>query len=100
MEMETEQYLLRLPKKINEIRQEGNAMHHCVATYIDRVTKGETTILFLRQKERPEEPFYTMEVRDGAVIQCRAKYNGAMTPEVERFVELFKRTKLQRRKVG
>lgn len=102
LEMETEQYLLRLPKKINEIRQEGNAMHHCVATYIDRVAKGETTILFLRQKERPEEPFYTMEVRDGEVIQCRAKYNGEMTEEVKQFVELFKKTKLQNRerKVG
>lgn len=100
LEMESDEFILRLPEKIHEIRQEGNKMHHCVATYIDRVTRGETTIMFLRQKEHPDEPFYTMEVKNGTVIQCRAKYNGEMTPEVKAFVELFKKTKLQRKKVG
>lgn len=102
LEMETEQFFLRLPREVHEIRQEGNAMHHCVATYIDRVVKGETTILFLREKSNPETPFYTMEVRDGQMIQCRAKYNGDMTEEVKAFVELFKRKKLrkQERKAG
>ena len=72
LEMETEQFLLRLPKRIHEIRQEGNAMHHCVATYIDRVAKGETT------------------------------YNGPMTEEVKEFVELFQKKKLRstERKAG
>lgn len=102
MEMETDRFILRLPKEINEIRQEGNIMHHCVAMYIDRVAKGETTILFLREKEDPEQPFYTMEVREGKVIQCRAKYNAEMTDEVKEFVALFARTKLKRqeRKAG
>lgn len=102
LEMETEQFVLRLPKRIHEIRKEGNAMHHCVATYIDRVAKGETTILFLRKKQDPETPFYTMEVNNGVMIQCRAKYNGDMTEEVKEFVELFKRKKLKRteRKAG
>ena len=102
LEMETEQFLLRLPKRIHEIRQEGNAMHHCVATYIDRVAKGETTILFLRKKQNPETPFYTMEVNNGAMIQCRAKYNGPMTEEVKEFVELFQKKKLRstERKAG
>ena len=102
LEMETEQFLLRLPKRIHEIRQEGNAMHHCVATYIDRVAKGETTILFLRKKQDLETPFYTMEVNNRVMIQCRAKYNGDMTEEVKEFVELFKRKKLKctERKAG
>lgn len=102
LEMETEKFLLRLPREVHEIRQEGNALHHCVATYIDRVVKGETTILFLRERSNPETPFYTMEVRDGRMIQCRAKYNGRMTEEVKAFVELFERKKLrkQERKAG
>jgi len=70
-------------------------MHHCVATYIDRVAKGETTILFLRKKQNPETPFYTMEVNNGAMIQCRAKYNGPMTEEVKEFVELFQKKEAQ-----
>lgn len=104
-EMETENYVIRLPKNIGEIREEGNKMHHCVATYIDRVVKGETCILFIREKERKEEPFYTMEVRNGKVIQCRAKYNGEMTEPVKKLVNIFKMKKLWRqsgieRKVG
>ena len=71
-------------------------MHHCVATYIDRVAKGETCILFIREKERKEEPFYTMEVRNGEVIQCRAKYNGEMTEPVKKLVNIFKTKKLWR----
>lgn len=94
-EMEDENFLLRLPKEVHEIRQEGNAMHHCVATYIDRMVAGETCILFLREKADPDTPYYTMEVRDGRVIQCRAKYNGTMTEEVEAFVEKFKKIKLK-----
>ena len=45
---------------------------------------------------------YTMEVNNGVMIQCRAKYNGDMTEEVKEFVELFKRKKLKRteRKAG
>lgn len=102
LEMETEKFILRLPREVHEIRQEGNALHHCVATYIDRVVKGETTILFLRERSNPETPFYTMEVRDGRMIQCRAKYNRRMTEEVKAFVELFERKKLrkQERKAG
>lgn len=94
-EMEDENYFLRLPREVHEIRKEGNAMHHCVATYIDRMVAGDTCILFLRDKADPDTPYYTMEVKDGRVIQCRAKYNGAMTEEVEAFVEKFKKIKLK-----
>ncbi len=49
-EMETEQLLIRLPKCAHEIRKEGNAQHHCVATYMDRMVAGETCILFIRKR--------------------------------------------------
>lgn len=100
LQMESDRYLLRLPKKVDEIRREGQEMHHCVATYITQVVEGKTNILFLREKENPEQPFYTMEVRDGKVIQCRAKYNGEMTEDVKAFVKQFEKTKLKQRKVG
>lgn len=96
LEMETDSFILRLPKRIHEIRKEGQYLHHCVATYIERVARGKTTILFLRKKEAPNTPFYTMEVSGGKMIQCRAKYNGDMTKEVKAFVDLFKKTKLRK----
>lgn len=50
-----------------------------------------------------------MEWANGKVIQCRGKYNCAMTPEVEAFVKAFeqkmkneeqKMKRLQNRKAG
>lgn len=94
-EMESGELLLRLPDAPADIREEGNRQHHCVATYIDRMVKGETCIVFIRKKENPEESFYTMEVREGNVVQVRGKYNREPPEEVKRFVEEFKRKKLR-----
>lgn len=90
-EMETEQLLIRLPKCEHEIRKEGNAQHHCVATYMDRMVDGETCILFIRKKEEPDKSYYTVEVRDDEVIQVRGKYNVAPSEEVEEFMKIFKK---------
>ena len=100
--MESEEYLLRLPKNPAEIRKEGNTLHHCVANYIDRMVGGETTILLIREKKKPDQPFYTLEVKYGRIIQCRGKYNEDMTGEVKAFVDQFKRKKLNQmeRKAG
>ena len=90
-EMETEQLLIRLPKCAHEIRKEGNAQHHCVATYMDRMVAGETCILFIRKKEEPDKSYYTVEVKDDEVIQVRGKYNVAPSEDVEEFMKVFKK---------
>lgn len=90
-EMETEQLLIRLPKCAHEIRKEGNAQHHCVATYMDRMVAGETCILFIRKKEEPDKSYYTVEVKDNEVIQVRGKYNVAPSEDVEEFMKVFKK---------
>lgn len=90
-EMETEKLLIRLPECAHEIRKEGNAQHHCVATYMDRMVAGETCILFIRKKEDPDKSYYTVEVKDDEVIQVRGKYNAAPSEDVEEFMKIFKR---------
>ncbi len=94
-EMERLGLFIRTPREASEIRSEGNALHHCVASYLDRMAGGKTCILFIRRKEEPEKPFYTMEVREGKIIQCRGKNNCDMTEEVQEFVQAFKRKKLR-----
>ena len=90
-EMETEQLLIRLPKCAHEIRKEGNAQHHCVANYMDRMVAGETCILFIRKKEEQDKSYYTVEVKDNEVIQVRGKYNVAPSEDVEEFMKVFKK---------
>ena len=81
---------IRLPENIDEMKKEGEALHHCVGTYREKVMKGETTILFIRKVKEPKKSFYTLEWKDGVVIQCRGMKNCDMTPEVKKFVNLFK----------
>lgn len=90
-EMETEELLIRLPVCAHEIRKEGNAQHHCVATYMDRMVAGETCILFIRKKEEPDKSYYTVEVRDDEVMQVRGKYNADPSEDVEEFMKIFKK---------
>ncbi|MDO4553690.1 MAG: PcfJ domain-containing protein [Lachnospiraceae bacterium] len=87
--MESKNYMVLVPESSLDIIREGQKQHHCVASYVDRVADGETTILFLRKKEDPKEAFYTIEVRKGKVIQCRTKYNGPKTEAVEKFMKQF-----------
>lgn len=82
--------LIRLPVDAEEIKQEGEVLHHCVATYIKRVAAGETQILFIRKKEAPNSPYYTLEYRNGKVVQCRGLRNCDPTPKVKKFVDMFK----------
>lgn len=80
---------IRLPYQAAELKTEGEILHHCVGTYIDRVMKGETAIFFVRRIEKPEEPFYTLEWKDHKIVQCRGSHNCDMTPEVKAFTTLF-----------
>jgi hypothetical protein len=79
---------IRLPNRIEELKTEGEALHHCVGTYQERVRKGETMIFFIRQEREPDKPFYTLEWH-GKVVQCRGSHNCNMTAEVKAFVHVF-----------
>lgn len=79
-----------------ELILEGEELHHCVGGYANRYAKGETNILFIRYKDNPDKPYYTMEVKKGKVVQVRGKNNKNPTEEVEEFVEAYKRNILSK----
>lgn len=79
---------IRLPEKLDELKTEGEFLHHCVGTYRDKVARGETMIFFIRKEAEPDKPYYTLEWK-GKVIQCRGCHNCDMTPEVKDFVKIF-----------
>lgn len=86
---------LLLPSTPEELTAEGNALHHCVGSYADRVARKECVILFLRQAEDIGKPFYTVEVRGGEVAQVRGMRNCNPTPEVEKFMDKWEREVLR-----
>ena len=54
---------------------EGQALHHCVGGYVNRMADGVTTILLIRRVEEPEKPFFTLEYLNGRVQQCKSLRN-------------------------
>jgi len=76
-----------VPKSLNEILQEGKDMNHCVGSYVDRVARGDTVILFIRQSNNPTEAFCTMEYQNGHIIQVRGKSNAKTTEQVDTFTK-------------
>ncbi len=88
MNLKTGGLFIRLPEKLDELKTEGEFLHHCVGTYRDKVARGETMIFFIRKETEPDKPYYTLEWK-GRVVQCRGCHNCDMTPEVKAFVNIF-----------
>ncbi len=83
--------ILVVPKNGDEIKAEGEALHHCVGGYVNQVASGETNIFFIRKAEAPEKSYFTLEYRDNRVIQCRGLHNCDMPPDVKAFVKVFEK---------
>jgi len=83
------------PAAPEDIIQEGNALHHCVGGYVDRVAKRECMILFLRRCGDEAKPYYTVEVRERKAVQVRGMNNEDATPEVRRFIQRWEQEVLQ-----
>lgn len=83
--------ILVVPQSGDEIRKEGEALHHCVGGYVDRVARGETNIFFIRKADHPEKSYFTMEWRDNKIIQCRGFKNCGMPADVQAFVKVFEK---------
>lgn len=70
-------YVIRPANSAKEIVQEGRRLHHCVGGngYLDKHNRGESYILFLRQEERQEIPYITVEIRNETIIQWYGAYD-------------------------
>lgn len=81
--------LIRPIDSESELIREGELQHNCVAGYAGRHTEGATAIFVLRRRDKPQEPWCTVEYREkeNEVRQCRAYRNGEAPPEAWEFIE-------------
>lgn len=80
-------YIIIPAKCPADLVKESRCLSHCVKTYTDRIAGGRTYIFFIRAKDYPEVPFYTLELSPKLeVIQCRGDHNCSPTEEVKKFV--------------
>lgn len=83
-------YLIRPAATPAELRKESFALSHCVRTYVDKVARGSTSILFIRKVEKPDIPLFTLELApDGRVVQCRGDHNRSYPEDVGAFIDAW-----------
>lgn len=87
--LKSSDYCIVVPKDLREIIFEGKSLRHCVGGYVKEVAHGERTILFLRKKKNVETPFFTMEIRNDKITQCRGMRNSSMPADVKAFASKY-----------
>lgn len=84
-------YIVVAPKNADDVKEEGNVLNHCVASYIKKILADKCRIFFLRSKEDIESRLITVEVRDGMITEARGAHNRKLrNPEreaLERFAK-------------
>jgi hypothetical protein len=77
LELTVDKFVFIVPKTADDLVQEGQKLHHCVggSNYIKKHAKGETTIIFVREKSQPKQPLYTIEFKDNQIVQFRGERN-------------------------
>lgn len=74
-EYEKGDYCVVNPQTTNEIKDEGSTLKHCVGIYIPRVCRGETIIVFLRDKNARNVPLLTVEIYGSRINQVKGLSN-------------------------
>lgn len=69
------EYSILQPTSLQEIIQEGSALHHCVGGYAPRHAEGKLTILFLRRNKAIDQPYQTIEMSGKALKQIEGYKN-------------------------
>lgn len=92
---------IRAASSTEELIKEGNKLKHCVAVnYTDKYANGETIIMFIRNKDKPLEPYYTVEIYKNSIYQVRGYRNKDATEDVKEFVDRFKKRILNKKNVA
>lgn len=90
-----DKFMIKVPEKPAELTTEGSLLGHCVGGYLRRVATGDTTIVFLRETETPNTPFFTIEIsgdeknKNPGIVQIHGKANAWLGthPEAIPFVK-------------
>jgi len=86
-----------VPEKVEDILAEGAALGHCLDQtdiYFDRIQRRETYIVFLRNTEALDRPYYTLEIEtDGTARQKRTvgDNQNADYQNAKRFIQKWQR---------
>ena len=83
----SETFVVRAIASIEELQEEGIKMHHCVATYSQKLISGNCYIFTVRNINEPDEPIATLELNKALnkIVQLRGKRNAVVSDDIESF---------------
>lgn len=58
----TDRFIISMPKVSMDLVDEGQQLNHCVASYVDKVVNGDCIVVFMREKENPDDSYLTIEI--------------------------------------
>lgn len=86
---ETEMEIIA-PTCPEDVVAEGDVLSHCVGSYVQPIISGTENIMFLRRREYPADPFFTVEILpDGEIRQVHCYGNG--NPNLPSIKDAYKR---------
>ena len=92
-EFENEKYCIVLPQLRTDLIAEGTTLRHCVGGngYCENHMNGTKMIFFVRKKEKPEIPYFTMQIdmQRCRIIQIHGAGNCNPPKEVMEFANRF-----------
>ena len=91
-------YMVTIPETSDDLFRESENMHNCVRIYVSRVARKSSRIYFLREKEKPDKSYGTIEVSgDGSrLIQAKAFGNRKLPSIAQKFMTKWCRHKMIR----
>ena len=84
-------FVVLLPHTAKEILEEGQNLHHCVGSYVKKVVKRESTILFVRKAGEQDKSLCTVEIHNGELVQARCYKNEPPSPAIRRFLDVWEK---------
>lgn len=91
--------IIRPAKSSEEIIREGKEQVICIGGYVKRYAEGITNLFFIRRIGEEKKPFFAVEIsKELKIVQVRGKRNCLSTKEVEEFMEVFEKEKLNNKK--
>lgn len=82
-------FAITYPETVRDVIQEGDALSHCVASYVDDIIKKKCKILFLRKSDSLDESLATVEVRGDRVVQVKSRFNRRPSEDALEFVNVW-----------
>lgn len=86
-------YSIVVPNDAEDVIAEGSNLNHCVGSYIGRISKGETFIVFMRESDDINKSFITVEIKNNAITTALGLHNRTISRDEKDFLKHYARIK-------